>query len=276
MIAVFGRKMAGRIVPCKMKMKMEALSGGRGHLLFAMVLASIAAQMSHAQGNIEASGVWAQDHKILLFTQITSQPQCRFYVPPGMAALFVSTDAGRTWMRRGPWLEGYKFTFLYEKDGRVLDHWRTYRRRPERGSVYLCAYGDRRQLAIAPNLRRADDYKTDCLGEQRRADCLDCGDCPQPADGRSCLHSSQPRCRQDLERAWTCPRAQSCGGSGISTYHKTYGDIVSCYQFAAVAVSSCKAGTVKALSGRPFRGFPDGVVRRRTRKRDFFPPIRML
>jgi hypothetical protein len=36
-----------------------------------------------------------------------------------MAVLFVSTDAGRTWKRRGPWLEGYKFTFLYEKDGRV-------------------------------------------------------------------------------------------------------------------------------------------------------------
>jgi hypothetical protein len=90
-----------------------------GHLIFALVLASIATRTSHAQGNIEATGVWAQDNTIVLLTRITQQPPCRFFVPPGMAMLMVSTGAGRTWKRRGPWLEGHIFTFLSEKDGRV-------------------------------------------------------------------------------------------------------------------------------------------------------------
>jgi hypothetical protein len=97
----------------------QLLNKGLAHFLLAMGLASIATQVSHAQGNIEASGVWAQDNTILLFTQITQQPPCTFYVPPGMAMLLVSTDAGRTWKRRGPWLEGYRFTFLDQRDGRV-------------------------------------------------------------------------------------------------------------------------------------------------------------
>jgi hypothetical protein len=102
-------------IPMRQSLKREL-----GHLLFAMVVASIASPMCRAQVDIEASGVWAQGNTIVLLTQITQmQPPCKFFVPPGMPMLLVSNDAGRTWKRRGPWLEGYIFTFLGEKDGKV-------------------------------------------------------------------------------------------------------------------------------------------------------------
>ena len=67
---------------------------------------------------IEATGLWAQSGRILLFAK-RSYP-CDFETPVfDPVQMFVSTDGGHAWKKGGPGLAGYEYKFLSQKDGKV-------------------------------------------------------------------------------------------------------------------------------------------------------------
>src|SRR5262249_24373164 len=67
------------------------------------------------QDYIEADAILPQDKAIILFTRA----RCANYPTPGTAQLMVSTDGGRSWKKSGPALDGYEFTSVYQRDGKV-------------------------------------------------------------------------------------------------------------------------------------------------------------
>ena len=68
--------------------------------------------------HIYATGLWAQPGRLLLFTE--HRYPCAFEDPhPDPVRMFVSTDGGRTWKKGGPGLDGDKYKFLSQKDGKV-------------------------------------------------------------------------------------------------------------------------------------------------------------
>lgn len=83
-------------------------------LVVAAFLAS-AAQTLQAQEYLEADAILVQDKVIVLFTRA----RCANSPPPGTAQLLVSTDGGHSWKKSGPALDGYEFTSILQKDGKV-------------------------------------------------------------------------------------------------------------------------------------------------------------
>lgn len=71
-----------------------------------------------SQENVSGYGVWAHGDIIVLFAQAYPCPPGEL-PPPGAAQLFVSTDGGKGWEKRGPRLAGSEFQYIHEAGTRL-------------------------------------------------------------------------------------------------------------------------------------------------------------
>jgi hypothetical protein len=75
--------------------------------------AASAAQAAADRELVRAQGILARGDAVVLFTQVS---QCATVSEPAVPAaqIFVSTDGGKTWSKKGPALEGKEFQYVYD------------------------------------------------------------------------------------------------------------------------------------------------------------------
>ena len=86
------------------------------------LLATVAASLglaSAGQENVNADGIFVLKDTVFLFTTVQKVPGCNTQSQPAVAQIYVSTDAGNTWTKRGPELEGSQFEYAYESGGKL-------------------------------------------------------------------------------------------------------------------------------------------------------------
>ena len=78
--------------------------------LLVTVVSVATVQVAVCQQNVSAEGIWAQGRDLVLFANLFG---CS--AEPHSAQIFASTDAGKSWQKRGPALEGSAFEFLLQE-----------------------------------------------------------------------------------------------------------------------------------------------------------------
>ena len=87
-----------------------------------VLLATVAASLglaSAGQENVNADGIFVLKDAVFLFTTVQKVPDCNAQSQPAIARIYVSTDTGETWTKRGPELEGSQFEYAYERGGEL-------------------------------------------------------------------------------------------------------------------------------------------------------------
>jgi hypothetical protein len=84
--------------------------------LLLLVCCPLLPEVAQAQENVDAKGILARGDRVILFTRVR---RCAEESQIPSAQIFVSTDAGRSWSKRGPQLKGNDFEYVYERGGRI-------------------------------------------------------------------------------------------------------------------------------------------------------------
>jgi hypothetical protein len=87
-------------------------------VLLATVATSLALAASEHE-NVNPNGILVLNDVLVLFATVQKVPSCSVQSQPAAAQIYVSTNAGKTWTKRGPELEGSQFEYAYESGGKL-------------------------------------------------------------------------------------------------------------------------------------------------------------
>ncbi len=91
-------------------------------LAWSACLVAFAASLAFAasgQEDVLPDGIFVLNDAVVLFTTVHKVLSCSAQSQIPAVQIFISTDRGKTWTKRGPELEGSQFQYVYENEGRL-------------------------------------------------------------------------------------------------------------------------------------------------------------